>query len=180
MAVRVIITSENPELRRVAKPVDSSFLQSAEFAELVQDMRDTLLDSGGIGLAAPQIAESKRVVLFDVRATDVRLEEDAEPLLDTICVNPELIVTDSALAGQWEGCLSVPGYLGYVTRPQGLSLSYIDELGQKQTRNLNGFLATVCQHEMDHLDGILYIDRIIDPSELIKQEDLPENEEEVD
>lgn len=180
MAVREIITSENPELRRVAKPVDASFLQSAEFAELVQDMRDTLLDSGGIGLAAPQIAESKRVLLFDVRATDIRLEEDAEPLLDTICVNPELIVMDSTLAAQWEGCLSVPGYLGYITRPQGLSLSYIDEWGQKQTRNLNGFLATVCQHEMDHLDGILYTDRIIDPSELIKQEDLPENEEEVD
>ena len=180
MAVREIITSENPELRRVAKPVDASFVQSVEFAELVQDMRDTLLETGGIGLAAPQIAESKRVVLFDVRATDVRLEEDAESLLDTICVNPELVVTDSTLAGHWEGCLSVPGYLGYVTRPQGLSLSYIDESGQNQTRKLNGFLATVCQHEMDHLDGILYIDRVIDPTQLVKQEDLPENEEAVD
>ena len=174
MSIRKIITFEDPELRRVAKPVDKEFLATDDFRRLAEDMRDTLADSGGIGLAAPQIAESKRIVLFDVRPTDVRLEEGVDPLLDTLCINPELSVRDSTLAGYWEGCLSVPGYVGWVERPQGLTLSYLDENGIRHERALNGFLATVCQHEMDHLDGILYIDRIVDPDQLVKQEDVEE------
>lgn len=176
MSIRKIITFEDPELRRVAKRVEEDFLTTDDFRRLAEDMRETLADSGGIGLAAPQIAESKRIVLLDVRPSDVRLEEDVEPLLDTICINPELSVCDSTLAGYWEGCLSVPGYVGWVERPQGLTLAYLDENGIRQERTLNGFLATVCQHEMDHLDGILYIDRIVDPEQLVKQEDVVEKE----
>lgn len=180
MAVKNIITLEDRELRRVAKPVEEAFLQSAEYRELAKDMRDTLADSGGIGLAAPQIAISQRIVLFDVRRSDMRLPEGSESLLDTMCINPELSVTDHALGGFWEGCLSVPGYIGYVERPQGVVLSYIDETGTQQRKSLHGFLATVCQHEMDHLDGILYLDRIFEASRLIPQEALENDATDVD
>ncbi|MCY4656888.1 MAG: peptide deformylase [Gammaproteobacteria bacterium] len=179
MTIKRIITAENPDLRRVAKPVDLDTLATENFRQFAQDMRDSLADSGGIGLVAPQIAEPLRVVLFDVRDTDARIEEDAEPLLDTLCINPEVSVFDATTQGHWEGCLSVPGFVGYVERPQGLLLSYFDEDGQPQQRKLSGFLATVGQHELDHLDGILYIDRIFDRNLLISQEQLEADTESV-
>ena len=173
MAIRPIITFEDPNLRKVAKPVDKEQIGTAEFGQLLTDMRETLCDAGGIGLAAPQIDVNLRIVLFDVGSNEPRLEEHGEEgLVDTVCINPELTVFDATLAGQWEGCLSVPGYLGYVERPQGLRLQYLDEQGVSQHRDFENFLATVCQHEMDHLDGILYIDRIFDRKLLLAQEDL--------
>ena len=174
MSIRPILTSEALQLRRVAKTTDEAFLRTAEFRELVQDMRETLADAGGIGLAAPQIAESIRVILFDVRASDTRFGEEIQPLLDTICINPVVMVTDTTLDGYWEGCLSVPGYMGYVTRPRGIQMSYLDESGNPATHSFEGFMATVCQHEMDHLDGILYIDRVNRRSELIRQDEIAE------
>ena len=170
MAVREILTSDNPELRRVAKPVLAGFEQEPEFQQLVQDMRETLEDSGGIGLAATQIGELHRIVLFNVGTSDLRLEENVEPFTDTVCINPVLGLVDSEIQGYWEGCLSVPGKIGFVERPRGVVLRYVDELGKSQERILEGFLATVCQHEMDHLDGILYIDRISDSEQLVDLE----------
>ena len=162
MSIRTILTSENNDLRRVAKKVTEDQIGSAEMQALYQDMRDTLADSGGIGLAAPQIGVALRVALFDVRQ-DARLDSDEAPLEDLICINPELSVLDSTLSGHWEGCLSIPDRVGFVERPQHLRMTYMDECGESQQLTFRGFLATVCQHELDHLDGILYTDRIFVP-----------------
>ena len=89
-------------------------------------------------------------------------ETKSNDLKLTVFVNPEIELIDSQTAGFWEGCLSIPGMRGYVERPQNISVSFIDELGEFGTLDLHGFPATVLQHELDHLNGVLYVDRMRD------------------
>src|SRR5690606_16193104 len=136
-------------------------LGSERLRALVADMVDTLHDYGGIGLAAPQIGESLRLALIEIPDGLTRYTEtNAMPL--TVFVNPTIEVVDPAAAGFWEGCLSVPGLRGFVERPQHVRVRYTDLQGDTHALELEGFLATVFQHEFDHLDGVLYIDRIKD------------------
>lgn len=153
----------HPVLRQVARPVQPAELGSDELRRLVADMIDTLHDYGGIGLAAPQVGESLRLALVEVPGGMTRYGEIA-PMPLTVFVNPTLeIVPDADVAGYWEGCLSVPGLRGFVERPQRVKVAYTDLDGERDEFELTGFLATVFQHEFDHLDGKLYIDRIKDP-----------------
>lgn len=162
MAVRKIIRMGHPVLRKAAKPLSAADLATDWFTRLVADMQDTLHDYGGIGLAAPQIAEPWRVAIIEIAGGPSRYGEiPTIPL--TIFVNPTIEVLDPTVAGYWEGCLSVPGLRGYVKRPQHVRVGYLDAAGSSATVELKGFLATVFQHEFDHLDGRLYIDRIEDP-----------------
>ncbi len=161
MPVRKIIKMGHPTLRQRAKSLQKRDLREARFKNLLSDMVDTLRDYGGVGLAAPQIDESLRVVIIEIRNTNLRYGvQELFPL--TIFVNPEIELIDSQTAGFWEGCLSIPGMRGYVERPQNISVSFIDELGNFSTLDLHGFPATVLQHELDHLDGVLYVDRMKD------------------
>ena len=161
MSVRKIIKMGHPTLRQRAKSLQNRDLTKARFKNLLSDMVDTLRDYGGVGLAAPQIDESLRVVIIEIRNTNLRYGvQKLFPL--TVFVNPEIELIDSQTAGFWEGCLSIPGMRGYVERPQNISVSFIDELGEFCTLDLHGFPATVLQHELDHLDGVLYIDRMKD------------------
>ena len=161
MPVRKIIKMGHPTLRQRAKSLQKRDLTKARFKNLLSDMVDTLRDYGGVGLAAPQIDESLRVVIIEIRNTNLRYGvQELFPL--TIFVNPEIELIDSQTAGFWEGCLSIPGIRGYVERPQNISVSFIDELGDFSTLDLHGFPATVLQHELDHLDGVLYVDRMKD------------------
>ena len=137
---------------------------------LVNDMIDTLNDSGGIGLAAPQIDEPVRLAIIEIGGGPGRYGDvPAMPL--TVFVNPTIEVVDPKAAGYWEGCLSVPGLRGFVERPQFVRVSYQDLNGRKHVLELKGFLATVFQHEFDHLDGKLYIDRMTDPTKLVFEEE---------
>ena len=163
MAVRKIIRMGHPVLRQVAQPLGVDDLGSEWLTRLVDDMRDTLRDYGGIGLAAPQIAEPWRLALIEIEGGPSRYGEiPSVPL--TVFVNPRIEVLDPTVAGFWEGCLSVPGLRGLVKRPQRVRVSYLDLHGATVEIELGGFLATVFQHEFDHLDGRLYIDRIEDPT----------------
>jgi peptide deformylase len=170
MAVRKIIRMGHPTLRKVARELTREELAGTEIKRLLVDMIDTLKDSGGIGLAAPQVDESIRLAIIDVPGGASRYGEiPALPL--TIFANPKVEVVDPASAGYWEGCLSVPGLRGFVERPQHVRVTYQDLRGKTHVLELRGFLATVLQHEFDHLDGVLYVDRLTDSKKLVFEDE---------
>ena len=170
MAVRKVVRMGHPVLRQPAQDLTVQQLKSDWFKRLVVDMTDTLHDYGGIGLAAPQIGESCRLALIEIAGGPTRYGEiPTVPL--TVFVNPRIEVLDTEEAGYWEGCLSVPGLRGFVSRPQLVRVLYSDIDGEDHAMELSGFLATVFQHEFDHLDGMLYIDRIQDTRLLAFEEE---------
>jgi peptide deformylase len=123
-------------------------------------MRDTMAHLNGAGLAAPQIGVGLRVVIFGVKGNPRYPDVDDVP--DTVLINPELTPLSSELEEGWEGCLSVPGMRGWVPRFRNLRYAGYDEKGQRFERSVGGFHARVVQHEVDHLDGVLYPMRIRD------------------
>ena len=147
----------HPVLRERAKPVEDfgPGLQS-----LLQDMKDTMAARNGAGLAAPQIGVSRRVVIFGVQKNP--RYPDAEEVPFTVLVNPKVTILTREVEEGWEGCLSVPGMRGVVPRYTRLRYSGFDEKGQPFEREATGFHAVVVQHEVDHLDGILYPQRMTD------------------
>ena len=170
MAVRRIIRMGHPTLCQVAAPVDPAALGGTAFKRLLADMVDTLRDYGGVGLAAPQINESFRLAIIEIPGGPTRYGE-VPPMPLTAFVNPEVQVLDATPNGVWEGCLSVPGLRGYVERPGHIRVSALNLAGQPINLELKGFLATVFQHEFDHLDGKLYIDRMADTAKLMFDEE---------
>ncbi|HEU4618282.1 MAG TPA: peptide deformylase [Gammaproteobacteria bacterium] len=162
MAIRKVLRMGHPVLRQVARPVPAEDIGSARLAALIDDMIDTLHDYGGIGLAAPQVGESIRLAIIEIAGGPTRYGE-IPPMPLTVFINPTIEVVDAAVQGYWEGCLSIPGLRGYVERPQHIAVAYTSLEGGRERFELEGFLATVFQHEFDHLDGTLYIDRIADP-----------------
>jgi len=151
----------NPLLREVARPLEPAELDSPQLQVLLADMVDTLHDYGGIGLAAPQIGEPLRLAIIEIDGGPTRYGELA-PLPLTVFINPLIEVLDPVTAGYWEGCLSVPGLRGFVERPQHVRIQYTNLVGAQEVLELQGFPATVFQHEFDHLDGKLFVDRIQD------------------
>ncbi len=163
MTIQTVIRMGHPTLRRVAKPYPVDNIGSAAFRALLQDMRETLHAYGGIGLAAPQIDVSYQVAVIEIENTTTRYGElDQIPF--SVFVNPVISVADGEIAGYWEACLSIPGLMGYVERPQHIQIDYLDEAGTAQSIEYQGFIATVFQHEFDHLQGKLYVDRMKDPT----------------
>lgn len=176
MSVRQILTVGTPSLRERSEEVTKSQIRSPMMRRLVRDMTETLAEAKGIGLAAPQIGEQIRVVLFDV-PEDNGYVKGGQELARTICINPVITVLDGPSAGFWEGCLSVPGKRGFVERPQHIQLNFLDLAAKPRSMEFEGFLATVCQHEIDHLDGVLYIDRIAEPALLMSEAEFNEQVE---
>jgi peptide deformylase len=171
MAVRRIIRMGHPNLRIPAENVPVEAIGSDELNRLIEDMEDTLHDYGGIGLAAPQINEPYRLAVIEITGGPTRYGElEAVPM--TAFINPTITVLDDTTAGYWEGCLSVPGLRGFVERPQKIRVDYTDQTGKSGQLEFSGFLATVFQHEFDHLDGKLYIDRITDTTKLVFDEEF--------
>ena len=163
MAVKDIIRMGHPTLRVKAEPFPENKIDSAEFHALVADLKDTLAATGnGIGLAAPQINVSSRVAVIDIPEPSSRYGT-VTPMPFKVYVNPRIMVLNPETKGYWEGCLSVPKMMGYVERPQHIQVDFINDAGGKESVELEGFLATVFQHEFDHLDGVLYVDRLKDP-----------------
>lgn len=149
MAIRKIAKLGHPILRKKAELVPLSALQTESFKRILSDMLETVLDADGAGLAAPQIHISKRIVILDIDEFDgfqVWINPQITPLTD------EHIVT-------FEGCLSVPGMRGAVARPDHIRVTGQHPTGDSFDIELEGYSAIVAQHECDHLDGILYIDR---------------------
>jgi peptide deformylase len=170
MTIRKIARMGHPVLGRVAKPVANP--ADPELQRLVADMIETMIDANGAGLAAPQVHESIRVVVFQAPPERADPEADEDEAYDhtaplTVLINPVIEVLGPDLDGGWEGCLSVPGLRGYVERPGHIRYSGYDLKGAKIERVARGFHARVVQHECDHLDGILYPQRMKDLSKLI-------------
>lgn len=160
MAVRKVIVMGHPTLRQVAQPVDPKLIPTPGFQSFLKDMVETMFDYDGRGLAAPQINESLQVVvmLWDFDA-------GAEPRL-VYLINPEIKPLTKEKSSFWEGCLSVPGLRGNVSRPNKIQVHALNEKGEPFAFVAEGFCATVVQHEVDHLLGKLYIDRIEDMTQL--------------
>jgi len=150
----------HPVLRERAQRVER--FATPELRALVQDMKDTMKAKNGAGLAAPQIGVGQRVVIFGVQ--DNPRYPDAEEVPFTVLVNPQIVLLTREIEEGWEGCLSVPGMRGVVPRYTKLRYSGFDEEGAPVERVAEGFHARVVQHECDHLDGILYPQRMTDMS----------------
>ncbi|OGI47629.1 MAG: peptide deformylase, partial [Candidatus Muproteobacteria bacterium RBG_16_65_34] len=158
MAVRRVLKMGDPLLYRRAEPVPG--FNTPELDALIADMFDTMAALNGAGLAAPQIGVSQRVVVFEVQSNP-RYPE-AEPVPRTILINPVLEPIGSEMEDGWEGCLSVPGLRGLVGRHKRLRYAGFDQHGHPIDRTVADFHARVVQHEVDHLDGILYPMRLKD------------------
>jgi peptide deformylase len=150
MAVRDILILPDKRLRLVSKPVAKI---DAATRQLVEDMFETMYDAPGIGLAAIQIGEPRRIVTMDLAKKD----ESREP---QVFINPELISQSGDKNVHEEGCLSIPEYYEEVARPAEVKLRYLDLDGKQHEIEANGLLATCIQHEIDHLNGVLFIDHI--------------------
>ena len=173
MTVRTVIRMGHPLLRIPAEPYPEQLIGSAEFESLIEDMRETLHAYGGIGLAAPQIEVGYRLAIIEIKNAQTRYGEVEYTPFD-VYVNPTITPIEQDSAGYWEGCLSVPGMMGFVERPQHIRVTYTDRHGNPASLESHGFLATVFQHEFDHLDGILYVDRITDKSLFAFEEEFLE------
>jgi peptide deformylase len=168
MAVRPILRLGHPLLRQVAAPVTA--FATPELRELVQDMLETMRANDGAGLAAIQIGVLQRVVVFELQHNP--RYPDAEPVPLTVLANPVIEFLGDERELGWEGCLSVPGLRGLVPRYRRLRYRGFDELGQPIDRTVEDFHARVVQHECDHLDGILYPQRIEDMTAFGFQDEL--------
>jgi peptide deformylase len=165
MAILKIARMGHPVLRRRAGEVAA--LADPELARLVADMQETMADASGAGIAAPQVYASRRVVMFRVPAERVTGDAADPPLGLTVLINPEVEPLTEEQALGWEGCLSVPGLRGLVPRYTRLRYRGLAPDGTPIEREVSGFHARVVQHECDHLDGILYPQRMTDLSKLI-------------
>lgn len=150
MAVLPILIAPHPVLKTVADPVERI---DDDVLRLLDDMLDTMYDAPGIGLAAPQIGVSRRVVVID-------LARDGEPPAPMRLINPEILWESEDISAREEGCLSVPDIYAEVERPAVIGLRFTDETGAAREIEAGGLLATCIQHEIDHLDGVMFYDHL--------------------
>jgi len=170
MAIRKIARMGHPVLKGIARPVPDP--TAPEVKALVRDMIETMIDANGAGLAAPQIYEPWRIVIFQAPPERAGEAVDEAEIFDhtaplTVLINPEVEVLTQETEKGWEGCLSVPGLRGLVPRSADIRYRGTTLEGETIERRARGFHARVVQHECDHLDGILYPQRMDDLSELI-------------
>jgi peptide deformylase len=158
MAIREVLKMGHPLLREVSSPVEH--FGTAALHDLITDMDDTMRSLSGAGIAAPQIGVGLRVVIFEVVANP--RYPHVQPVPYTVLINPVLTPLGVEMDEGWEGCLSVPGLRGLVPRFRRLRYQGRDAVGNAIDREVEGFHARVVQHEVDHLDGILYPQRILD------------------
>jgi peptide deformylase len=170
MAILKIARMGHPVLATRAEPVRDP--ASPEIRRLIGDMIETMIDANGAGLAAPQVHVPLRLVVFqapesrsDPELSEAERYDHTAPL--TVLINPEVEVIGGDAEGGWEGCLSVPGLRGFVERPSHVRYRGVDQNGKTIERTARGFHARVVQHEVDHLDGVLYPQRMRDLSKLI-------------
>ncbi len=158
--IHEILRMGNPRLLRVAPPVPDAMFGSAELDALIADMFDTMHDAGGVGLAAPQIGVDLQLVIFGFDRAERYPDAPAVPR--TVLLNPVITPLSQDMEDGWEGCLSVPGMRGVVSRHSLIRYQGVDPQGEPIDRRAEGFHARVVQHECDHLIGRLYPSRITD------------------
>tara|TARA_B100000287_G_scaffold399587_1_gene418040 strand:+ start:1718 stop:2260 length:543 start_codon:yes stop_codon:yes gene_type:complete len=158
MTVKHIIKVPNPFLRKKAMPVEKI---TDEIKKLLNDMLETMYHANGIGLAATQIEENKRLIVMDCGKNHDNMSKNEKHLPNPIkMINPELIFKSKEIKEREEGCLSIPGYQANVKRPNFVKVSYFDENNNKKELKAEGLLSACVQHEIDHLNGILFVDHL--------------------
>ncbi|MBB3388839.1 MULTISPECIES: peptide deformylase [unclassified Rhizobium] len=150
MTIKPLIILPDPVLRQVSKPIERV---DADLQRLSDDMLETMYDAPGIGLAAIQIGIARRMLVIDLSKEG----EDKQPL---VFINPEIVSSSDDRSVYEEGCLSIPDYYAEVERPAKVTVKYLDREGKEQSVEADGLLATCLQHEIDHLNGVLFIDHI--------------------
>jgi peptide deformylase len=154
MSILKVARMGHPVLRERARPLDKSDIRSAAIQKLIDDMIDTMHEYHGVGLAAPQVHEGLRVFV-------ALLDEDPDAKSEAaVIINPEIAPNGSAIEEGWEGCLSIPDIRGMVPRCTDIHLKALDRAGRTIELPLKNFPARVAQHETDHLDGVLFFDRM--------------------
>ena len=156
MSILKIARLGHPVLRTRARALHRGEIASQVVQKLIDDMIETMLEYRGVGLAAPQVHESVRLFIVDLDHGEAEAEEP-EPI---VVINPEIITVGSDLDEDWEGCLSIPDIRGRVPRTRAIKVSAIDRRGDRIELDAHDYTARVIQHETDHLDGILFFDRM--------------------
>jgi peptide deformylase len=146
----------HPILRQKARPVDPDYIMSRETQDLIDDMITTCMDVDGVGISAPQVYEPLR--LFIMASQPSLRYPDAPTLQPTAMINPVIEETSQETEIGWEGCLSIPGIRGQVSRHSRIVVTYTDREGENDTTSFEGFLARIFQHEYDHLNGVVFLD----------------------
>jgi peptide deformylase len=159
MAILKVARLGHPVLRKRARLVDPAEITTPGFQQLIDDMYETMHEYDGVGLAAPQVHEGVRLMLVAIDE-DRGHRADDEPVPVVALINPEIKPVGREVVEDWEGCLSLPRLRGRVRRPNEVKLAALDRDGKKVDLHLHGYQARVVQHEADHLDGVLFIDRM--------------------
>jgi len=166
MAILKVARMGHPVLRQKCEPIAPDQITGPEVQRLIRDMFETMVEYHGVGLAAPQVHRPVRLVI-----AGGEVDDDGRQKI-RVLINPEITVLDEDdRLGMYEGCLSLPGMRGWVERPASIKVAAWNEKGEKLDFSLEGFPATVLQHECDHLDGILYLDRIEDTKKFAYEEE---------
>ena len=161
MAILKVARLGHPVLRHKAAPIAKDEIQSPRIQQLIDDMFETMQEYAGIGLAAPQVHEGIRLFVAGVRDADVitPMTEDGDMPFLTV-INPEIVPVTKEVVSDWEGCLSIPDIRGQVPRADAVRLRALDRTGKKYELVASGLPARVIQHETDHLDGVVFFDRM--------------------
>lgn len=158
MAILKIARLGHPVLRRVADPVPLEGIGAPQVQQLIDDLIETMVEHDGAGLAAPQVHVSQQIVVFEVQANPRYPDAPSIPL--TVLINPTITPLTAEMAEDWEGCLSVPDLRGLVPRYTAVRIEAWDRRGQRLAHEVRDFHARVAQHECDHLQGTVYLDRM--------------------
>lgn len=165
--IRQIAQLGNPILREKAQPVADVF--NPHIQKLIDDLIATVAKFNGVGIASPQVSESYR--LFIIASRPSLRYPHAPSMEPTVIINPKIIAHSDEIVKDWEGCLSVPGVRGLVPRYQQIEIEYINRDGEIQQQTLTDFVARIFQHEYDHLDGMVFLDRVENTQEIISEDE---------
>lgn len=157
----------DPVLRQTAEPIEQ--VEAAWVQQLIHEMMTTLVDSNGVGLAAPQVGQSYRLLIVASRPNP--RYPNAPTMQPTAMINPVLIAHSDEQVKDWEGCLSVPGIRGLVPRYRTIEIEFTTQDGQRQRQELTDFVARIFQHEFDHLNGLVFLDRLETVQDLITEQE---------
>jgi peptide deformylase len=156
----------NPILRQIAQPIDRF---DPTHQTLIDNLMATLIESNGVGIAAPQVAASYRVIIVASRPNP--RYPSAPEMEPTVMINPRIVRTSEEIAKDWEGCLSVPGIRGLVPRYEAIDVQYCDREGKLHDAHLTGFVARIFQHEVDHLNGMVFLDRLETTHDIVSDQE---------
>ena len=162
-----IVQAGEPVLRQEARPLTRQEILGDEIQRLIHDMRETMRDAPGVGLAAPQIGLSLQLAVIEDREESLKdlppqelAERDRRPVPFHVIINPQITLTGDDEAAFYEGCLSLAGFSAVVPRSRAVRVEYLDEHGERRSVEASGWYARILQHEIDHLHGTLYLDRM--------------------